>query len=83
LSLDPPNNFVQSWKLKNPNWPSGSLATHFLVLALALMTRRYADHEGKLTTTLDQQDDYTKLVLELSGVPKGQEDEIEKNLIGY
>jgi len=41
------------------------------------------DHEGKLKATLDQQSDSTKLVLELSGVPKGQEDEIERNLMGY
>ncbi|KAF9513413.1 hypothetical protein BS47DRAFT_1372519 [Hydnum rufescens UP504] len=41
------------------------------------------DHEGTLTATLDQQSDSTKLVMELSGVPKGQEDEIERNLTGY
>ncbi|KAF8337886.1 activator of Hsp90 ATPase [Cantharellus anzutake] len=41
------------------------------------------DHEGTLKVTLDQQSDSTKLVMELSGVPKGQEDEIERNLLGY
>ncbi|KAF9519454.1 hypothetical protein BS47DRAFT_1336879 [Hydnum rufescens UP504] len=41
------------------------------------------DHEGTLTATLDQQADPTKLVMELSGVPKGQEEEIERNLTGY
>ena len=32
---------------------------------------------------LDQQSDSTNLVIELSGVPKGQEDVIERNLLGY
>jgi len=63
LLVDPPNRFVQSWKLKSPTWPN--------------------DHEGTLTAKLDQQSDSTKLIMELSGVPKGQEDEIERNLTGY
>jgi len=41
------------------------------------------DHEGTLKVTLDQQSDSTNLVIELSGVPKGQEDVIERNLLGY
>jgi len=63
LTVDRPQNFTQSWKLKNPTWPD--------------------DHEGILKATLDQQSDSTKLTLELSGVPKGQEDEIRRNLLGY
>ncbi|KAF9513465.1 hypothetical protein BS47DRAFT_1344250 [Hydnum rufescens UP504] len=63
LLVDPPNRFVQSWKLKSAMWPN--------------------DHEGTLTAMLDQQADSTKLVMELSGVPKGQEEEIERNLTGY
>ena len=41
------------------------------------------DYEGKLTTTLEEQLDSTKLLLELEGIPKGQEDELERNLMGY
>jgi hypothetical protein len=41
------------------------------------------DYEAKLTTTLEEQLDSTKLLLELEGVPKGQEDELERNLMGY
>jgi len=41
------------------------------------------DYEGKLTTTLEEQSDSTKLLLELEGIPKGQEDELERNLMGY
>lgn len=63
VSIDQPTSFVQSWRLRSPQWPD--------------------DHDGTLTTTLEQQSDSTKLVLELQGVPKGQEDEIERNLIGY
>ncbi|KAF8310566.1 hypothetical protein DL93DRAFT_2062011 [Clavulina sp. PMI_390] len=40
-------------------------------------------HEAQLTTTLEESTDSTKLKLELQGVPKGQEDEMERNLIGY
>lgn len=42
-----------------------------------------AGHEGKLTTTLDQQSDSTKVQFKLSGVPRGMEDEIRKNIEGY
>lgn len=44
---------------------------------------RVTDHEGKLTTTLDQQTDSTKVEFKLSGVPLGLEDEIRKNIEGY
>ncbi|KIK61844.1 hypothetical protein GYMLUDRAFT_198656 [Collybiopsis luxurians FD-317 M1] len=40
-------------------------------------------HEGKLTTTLDQSSDSTKITLVLEGVPLGMEDEIRTNLEGY
>ncbi|CAE6391815.1 unnamed protein product [Rhizoctonia solani] len=40
-------------------------------------------HDGKLTITLDQQTDSTKVEFKLSGVPLGQEDETRKNLEGY
>ncbi|ELU45866.1 activator of hsp90 ATPase-like domain-containing protein [Rhizoctonia solani AG-1 IA] len=39
-----------------------------------------SDHDGKLTITLDQQTDSTKVEFKLSGVPLGQEDETRKNL---
>ncbi|KAJ1308612.1 hypothetical protein OPQ81_004310 [Rhizoctonia solani] len=42
-----------------------------------------SDHDGKLTITLDQQTDSTKVEFKLSGVPIGQEDETRKNLEGY
>ncbi|CAE6519206.1 unnamed protein product [Rhizoctonia solani] len=42
-----------------------------------------SDHDGKLTITLDQQSDSTKVEFKLSGVPLGQEDETRKNLEGY
>lgn len=42
-----------------------------------------ADHEGQLTTTLNQQSDSTKVEFKLSGVPRGMEDEIRKNIEGY
>ncbi|KAG8689145.1 hypothetical protein FRC08_011075 [Ceratobasidium sp. 394] len=42
-----------------------------------------AGHEGQLTTTLDQQSDSTKVEFKLSGVPRGMEDEIRKNIEGY
>jgi len=32
---------------------------------------------------LDQQEDSTKLVFILKGVPKGMEEEIERNIEGY
>jgi len=41
------------------------------------------DHYATLTTELDQQEDSTKLVFTLRGVPKGMEDEIERNIEGY
>ncbi|KAG9086760.1 hypothetical protein FRC06_002886 [Ceratobasidium sp. 370] len=42
-----------------------------------------AGHEGQLTTTLNQQSDSTKVEFKLSGVPRGMEDEIRKNIEGY
>lgn len=41
------------------------------------------NHEGQLTTTLNQQSDSTKVEFKLSGVPRGMEDEIRKNIEGY
>ncbi|KAK1231741.1 Co-chaperone [Marasmius sp. AFHP31] len=40
-------------------------------------------HFATLTTTLDQSSDYTKVTWRLEGIPKGQEDEIKRNLEGY
>ncbi|KZT34712.1 hypothetical protein SISSUDRAFT_1052399 [Sistotremastrum suecicum HHB10207 ss-3] len=62
-SLQSPKEFVQTWALSNPNWPSG--------------------HDATLTTTLDQSSDSTKITWNLVGVPKGQEDETERNIQGY
>ncbi|CAE6522991.1 unnamed protein product [Rhizoctonia solani] len=42
-----------------------------------------SDHDGKLTITLDQQTDSTKVEFKLSGVPIGQEDLTRKNIEGY
>ncbi|KZV71608.1 hypothetical protein PENSPDRAFT_577383 [Peniophora sp. CONT] len=40
-------------------------------------------HEATLTTTFDQSTDSTKVTFTLSGVPKGMEDELKRNLEGY
>ncbi|KAL0569391.1 Co-chaperone [Marasmius crinis-equi] len=40
-------------------------------------------HTATLTTTLDQSSESTKVTWVLEGVPKGQEDEIKRNLEGY
>lgn len=40
-------------------------------------------HSGTLTTTLAQSSDSTKVTFSLEGVPKGLEDEINRNLEGY
>ncbi|KIJ69187.1 hypothetical protein HYDPIDRAFT_80064 [Hydnomerulius pinastri MD-312] len=42
-----------------------------------------SDHEATLTTTFEQSSDSTKVTLTLSGVPKGMEDELTRNLDGY
>ncbi|RPD56344.1 hypothetical protein L227DRAFT_588056 [Lentinus tigrinus ALCF2SS1-6] len=63
VSLSPPKEFVQTWALSSPTWPS--------------------DHFAKLTTTLDQGSDSTKVTWTLEGVPLGMEEEINRNLQGY
>ena len=84
ISVDRPNKFVQTWKLKSPTWPDSALdRIRRLRFGAEMPILRFLDHEGTLTATLNQQSDSTKLVIELSGVPKGQEDEIERNLTGY
>jgi len=40
-------------------------------------------HEATLTTTLEQSSDSTKVTFTLAGVPKGMEDELERNIEGY
>lgn len=40
-------------------------------------------HEAKLTTTLEQSSDSTKVTFSLGGVPTGLEGEIKRNLEGY
>ncbi|KAG9318660.1 activator of Hsp90 ATPase [Chiua virens] len=42
-----------------------------------------SEHEATFTTTLEQSSDSTKVVFSLAGVPKGMEDEIERNIDGY
>jgi len=42
-----------------------------------------AGHTGTLTTTLEQSTDSTKVTFSLEGVPKGMEEEINRNLEGY
>jgi hypothetical protein len=44
---------------------------------------RIAGHEATLTTTLAQSSDSTAVTFALSGVPKGIEEEISRNLEGY
>ncbi|KDQ14543.1 hypothetical protein BOTBODRAFT_110127 [Botryobasidium botryosum FD-172 SS1] len=63
VSVSRPTEFVQTWRLKSPNWPES--------------------HDGTLTTRLEQSSESTTVTFSLAGVPKGQEDEIEKNLNGY
>lgn len=41
------------------------------------------EHEATLTITLEQSSDSTTVTFTLEGVPKGMEDEIERNLEGY
>ncbi|KAF9246336.1 activator of Hsp90 ATPase [Melanogaster broomeanus] len=41
------------------------------------------EHEATLTTTLEQSSDSTKVTFSLTGVPKGTEDDIERNIDGY
>ena len=43
----------------------------------------FPDHFAKLTTTLDQGSDSTKVTWTLEGVPLGMEEEINRNLQGY
>jgi len=40
-------------------------------------------HEATLTTTFEQSSDSTKVTFTLAGVPKGMEDELERNIDGY
>ena len=40
-------------------------------------------HEATLTTTFDQSTDSTKVTFTLTGVPKGMEDELRRNIEGY
>ncbi|KAF9227703.1 hypothetical protein BS17DRAFT_693270 [Gyrodon lividus] len=42
-----------------------------------------SEHEATLTTTFEQASDSTKVTFSLAGVPKGMEDEIERNIDGY
>ena len=79
--MEKPTGFVQSWKLKSPTWPDGARYSKWIVLPHSSTV--ILDYEGKLTTTLEEQSDSTKLLLELEGIPKGQEDELERNLMGY
>ncbi|KAF8136555.1 activator of Hsp90 ATPase [Boletus edulis] len=42
-----------------------------------------SEHEATLTTTFEQSSDSTKVTFTLAGVPKGMEDELERNIDGY
>jgi len=42
-----------------------------------------SEHEATLTTTFEQSSDSTKVTFALAGVPKGMEDELERNIDGY
>ena len=59
--------------------------TLFAVRVLGSFADRLAflDHFAKLTTTLDQGSDSTKVTWTLEGVPLGMEEEINRNLNGY
>ncbi len=81
VSLSPPKDFVQTWALSSPTWPSGQ-SPAFSALASHVLTE-YTDHFATLTTTLDQGSDSTKVTWSLKGVPLGMEEEITRNLQGY
>ncbi len=84
VSVSPPKEFVQTWALSSPTWPSGA-CTYAPVRAGIGSTHRtpLPDHFAKLTTTLDQGSDSTKVTWRLEGVPLGMEEEITRNLNGY
>jgi hypothetical protein len=44
---------------------------------------RFAEHEAIFTTTFEQSSDSTKVTFSLAGVPKGMEEELERNIDGY
>lgn len=80
ISVEPPKKYVQTWILQSPTWPSGSLR---------LSDRNYVrlmvfiGHSATLTVSFFQESDSTKVVLNMDGVPKGMEEEIERNIEGY
>jgi len=58
--------------------------TKEIVQTWALQSPTWPDgHMGTLVTTLVQSSDSTKVTFSLEGVPKGLEDEIQRNLEGY
>lgn len=81
VSLSPPKEFVQTWALSSPTWPSGKCPS-VLTIAWRMLTNN-TDHFATLTTTLDQGSDSTKVTWSLKGVPLGMEEEITRNLQGY
>lgn len=81
VSLTPGKEIIQTWILSSPSWPSGLFQKS--LIGLASLIGRYKDHSATLTTTLEQSDDSTKVNFSLSGVPKGMEDEIQRNIEGY
>jgi len=50
---------------------------------LRISAHSYTEHAATLTTKLEQSSDSTKVTFSLVGVPKGQEDEIKRNIEGY
>lgn len=61
------------------------LAIGYACLAYFLNSHLICDveHEATLTTTFEQSSDSTKVTFALAGVPKGLEDELERNIDGY
>lgn len=84
-SATKPNQLVSSWALKSsPSWPKG---VWFLLplpkLVACAECHLHPDHYGTLTVTLEQGSDSTDATFTLTGVPKGQEKEVESNLYAF
>jgi activator of HSP90 ATPase len=78
-SVSPPTRFIQTWALQNPTWPSGSSRLQRLPFDDLFIL----GHSATLTTSLNQSSDSTNITWNMTGVPIGMEDEIQRNIQGY
>lgn len=87
ITLTPGKEIVQTWSLQSPTWPSGIYYLNISIPVVKLSTTIFRltskGHEAKLTTTLAQASDSTKVTFSLDGVPTGLEAEIKRNIEGY